>query len=125
MKHNKEFDTSYFHNPVVQGANYSLFIMLLKEMVLMESKGRLGAAPATSTLLSSQSSDQFCVFCVSLPPHREIARGVPYIVGFRSRQIRRIQNCVERTHEDRDGPHHMARKWAHMGGPLAPCRVPC
>jgi hypothetical protein len=36
---------------------YSLFIMLLKEMVLMELKGQPGAAPAASPLLSSQSSD--------------------------------------------------------------------
>jgi hypothetical protein len=32
MKHKREFDTSYFHNSHVQGVNYSLFIMLLKEM---------------------------------------------------------------------------------------------
>jgi hypothetical protein len=38
MKHEREFDTSYFHNPHVQRVNYSLFIMLLKEMVSMESK---------------------------------------------------------------------------------------
>jgi hypothetical protein len=48
MKHEREFDTSYFHNPYVQGVNYSLFIMLLKEMVSMESKGQPGAAPAVS-----------------------------------------------------------------------------
>jgi hypothetical protein len=56
MKHEREFDTSYFHNPHVQGVNYSLFIMLLKEMVSMESNGQPGAALAV-TLLSSQSSD--------------------------------------------------------------------
>jgi hypothetical protein len=73
MKHKREFDTSYFHNPVVQGVNYSLLIMLLKEM---ESKGQPRAASTVSPLLSSQSSDQFCVFCVSPPPHREITQGV-------------------------------------------------
>jgi hypothetical protein len=68
MKHEREFDTSYFHNHVIQEVNYSLFIMLMKEMVSMESKGKPGAAPAASPLLSSQSSEQFCVFYVSLPP---------------------------------------------------------
>jgi hypothetical protein len=36
----REFDTSYFHNPIVQGVNYSLFIMSLEEMVSMELKGQ-------------------------------------------------------------------------------------
>jgi hypothetical protein len=39
MKHMREFYISYFHNPHVQGVNYSIFSMLLKEMVSMESKG--------------------------------------------------------------------------------------
>jgi hypothetical protein len=52
MKHEREFDTSYLHNPIVQGVNYSLFIMLLKEMVSMESKGQPGVAPKVSPLLS-------------------------------------------------------------------------
>jgi hypothetical protein len=78
MKHKREFDTSYLHNLHVQGVNYSLFIMLLKEMMPMESKGQPGAAPAVSLLLSSQSSDLYCVFRVSLPPRREIAEGGIY-----------------------------------------------
>jgi hypothetical protein len=73
MKHEREFDISYFHNPIVQEVNYSLFIMLMKEIVSMESKGKSGAAPAASPLLSSQSSDQFCVFYVSPPPLHEIS----------------------------------------------------
>jgi hypothetical protein len=52
MKHERYFDTSYFHNPVVHGVNYSLFIMLLKEMISMESKGQPGAASVASPLLS-------------------------------------------------------------------------
>jgi hypothetical protein len=75
MKHKRKFDTSYFHNLHVQGVNYSLFIMLLKEMVLMESKGQPGAAPAASPILSSQSSDPYGVFRVSLLPLREITEG--------------------------------------------------
>jgi hypothetical protein len=39
MKHEREFDTSYFHIPIVHGVNYSLLIMLLKEMVAMALKG--------------------------------------------------------------------------------------
>jgi hypothetical protein len=53
MKHEREFNTNYFHNPHVQGVNYSLFIMLLKEMVSTELKGQSGAAPTVSPLLSS------------------------------------------------------------------------
>jgi hypothetical protein len=53
MKHEREFYISYFHNPHVQGVNYSIFIMLLKEMVSMESKGQPGAALVASSLLSS------------------------------------------------------------------------
>jgi hypothetical protein len=68
------------HSP---GVNYSIFIMLLKEMVSMESKEQQGVAIAMSPLLSLQSADLFGVFRVSPLPHREIARGVLYIVGFR------------------------------------------
>jgi hypothetical protein len=53
MKHEREFDTSYFHNPHVHGMNYSLFIMVLKEMMSMDSKGKPGEAPEASPLLSS------------------------------------------------------------------------
>jgi hypothetical protein len=48
MKQERESDTSYFHNPIVQGVNYSLFIMLLKEMVLMELKGQPRVDPAAA-----------------------------------------------------------------------------
>jgi hypothetical protein len=51
MKHEREFDTSYFHNAIVHGVNYSLFIMLLKVLVSMESKGQPEAAPAASPRL--------------------------------------------------------------------------
>jgi hypothetical protein len=95
----REFDTSYFHNPIVQGVNYSHFIMLLKEMVSMESKGQPGAALEVSPLLSLQSVNPFDVFCVSSLPHHEIARGVLYIVDFRSGRIHGDQDCNERMHE--------------------------
>jgi hypothetical protein len=84
----------------------------------MESKGHLGAAPTSSPLLSSQSSYQFCLFCVSLSPHRKIARGV-YTIDFRSNQVRGVQDCIKTMHEAQDGPHHVARSVAHVVGPLA------
>jgi hypothetical protein len=40
------------------------------------------------------------------------------MVGFRSRRSRGIQGCIERMHEAQDGPHHMAKKWSYMVGPL-------
>jgi hypothetical protein len=58
--------------------NYSLFIMVMKEKMSMEAKGQPGADLATSPLLSSQSSDLYFIFYVSLPPHRKIARGHIY-----------------------------------------------
>jgi hypothetical protein len=64
----------------------------------MESKGQPGAAPAASPLLSLQSIDLFGVFRVSPPPRHEIARGVLYIVGFRSRRLRGDQDCIEMIH---------------------------
>jgi hypothetical protein len=39
MKHEREFNTSYFHNPHVKGINYFIFIILLKEMVSIEARG--------------------------------------------------------------------------------------
>jgi hypothetical protein len=57
---------------------YSPVIMVPKEMVSMESKGQLGAAPVASSLLSSQSIDLYYVFCVFPQPGRKIARGGIY-----------------------------------------------
>jgi hypothetical protein len=104
MKHKREIDTSYFHNPVVQGVNYAIFIMLLKEMVSMESKGHLGAVPVACPLISSKSSYLFRVVHVSSLPHHEIARGGMYIVGFWTRRVCEVQYCIERTHEGKLGP---------------------
>jgi hypothetical protein len=119
MKHEREFDTNYFHNPHVQGVNYSLFIMLVKEMVLMTSKGQSGAAPLASPLLSSQSSDLYYVFCVSLPPHHETTKGRVYIVAIRSRRVRGVQDCVKTMLGAKGGAHHVARVVACMVGPLS------
>jgi hypothetical protein len=48
--------------------------MVLEEMMSMESKGQPGADPAAAPLLSSQSSDLYGVFHVSLPLLPKIAR---------------------------------------------------
>jgi hypothetical protein len=71
-----------------------------------EVKGEPRTALAASPLLFLLSPDQCCVFCVSQPPHHKIARGVLYIVGFRSRRICGVQDCIERTHKRKSGPHH-------------------
>jgi hypothetical protein len=52
--------------------NYSLFIMVIKEMMSMEAKRQRGTALAASPLLSSQSLDPYCVLSISLPPPHEI-----------------------------------------------------
>jgi hypothetical protein len=91
--------------------NYSLFIMLLKEM---ELKGQPGLALAMSPLLSSQSTNLFGVFCA----RHEITQGVLFIVGFWSNQDVGEKYCFERMHKAQDGPHHVARVVAYMVGPL-------
>jgi hypothetical protein len=52
--------------------NYSLFIMVIKEMVPMEVKRQPGAAQAASPLLSLHFVEPFHVFSISIPPHHEI-----------------------------------------------------
>jgi hypothetical protein len=54
--------------------------MVMMEMVSMKPKGRQRADLAESPLLSSPSSDIYCMFSVSPPPRREIARGFIYSV---------------------------------------------
>jgi hypothetical protein len=103
------------HSPRI---NYSLFIMVPKEMVSMKVKGQLRAAPIASSLLSSQSADPYCVFHVTPPPHREISWGVPFIAGFRSKQFHNGKVCSSGTHEAPDGPHHAAKKSGHVVGVL-------
>jgi hypothetical protein len=65
-------------------------------------------ALAASPLLSSQSVDTYCVFCVSAAPSRD-RTGVPFIVAFRSRRFRRDEVCGVWTHEGKDRHHHAAR----------------
>jgi hypothetical protein len=72
MKHNKEFDTSYFHNPIVQGVNYSIFIMLLKEMVSMEYKGQPGAALAVTRVCPLGSVTLVHLIYIWIKAHRNI-----------------------------------------------------
>jgi hypothetical protein len=64
--------------------NYSLFIMVMNEMMLMDANGQLGVVLTLSPLLSLMSSNLYCVFYVFPLPHHEIARSI-YIVGFRQR----------------------------------------
>jgi hypothetical protein len=73
MKNERKFHRSYLHNPHVQGVDYSLFIILLKEMVSMELKGQIGSGSGSffPPILAVFGS----VFCVSPPPHREITIG--------------------------------------------------
>jgi hypothetical protein len=118
MKHKREFDTCYFHNHHVQGVNYSLFIMLLKKMVSMESKRQPWADLAVSPLLSSQSADLYSVFHVSPSPHHEVPKGGVYIIGFRSIRVCRFQDGIETTHEAKVGSHHAARVVSRVVGPL-------
>jgi hypothetical protein len=104
---------------IVEGVTYSLFIMLLKEMVSMELKGQPGAAPAASSLLSLQSSDRMmCFVFLHCPLTKSPEEGV-YIIGFRSRRVCRVQDCVEMTLKAKGGCHHMARVVARVVGPLS------
>jgi hypothetical protein len=93
------------------GVKYSLFIMLLKEIVSMESKGQWGAAPAAYPFLSSRFVDPFGVFHVSPPPHCKINRGVLYIVIFRSGQVCRDQDCNKQMLVAPGGPSMWPASW--------------
>jgi hypothetical protein len=91
--------------------------MLLKEMVSMESKGQPAATLIASPLISSQSSNQNCVFRFSPPSHCKVARGGIYSQflvktnswGWRLRwKDARVARWAR----------HMARKWARVVVPL-------
>jgi hypothetical protein len=71
MKHEREFDTSYFQNP------HSLGYELLPHHHVAEGDGvdGVGGQPEASPLLSLQSSNPYDVFRVSPPPHHKVARG--------------------------------------------------
>jgi hypothetical protein len=71
MNHEREFGISYFHNLIVHGLNYYLFIMFMKQMVSMESKEKPVATSVAFLILSSQSSDQNFVFL-----HRTFAKSL-------------------------------------------------
>jgi hypothetical protein len=63
----------------------------------MEAKRQPGAAPVASPLLSWHSSDPYGVSHVFVPPVVKSPREGVFIVGFRSRQFRRVQGCIETT----------------------------
>jgi hypothetical protein len=99
----REFDTSY-----------SLFIMVLKEMVLMESMGQPAAASPASPLLSSQSVDLFHVFFVSATPLQNHKRGV-YIVDL---------GQVESMEPKFAAIVPMSQRWAHHAASMSAHVVP-
>jgi hypothetical protein len=105
--------------------NYSLFIMVIKEMMLMEAKGQPRAALTSSPLLPSKSSDPYCVFYAPPPVRRKIAQGVIYIVGFRSRWFRRGKEIQRRAHTREVGTYHVARSGDHMVGAFLPRGASC
>jgi hypothetical protein len=69
----------------------------------MESKGQSGAAPTTSPSYPCSLQTVSCILCFS-STRREITRGVLYIVDFRSRRVRGVQDCIETMHEGQVGP---------------------
>jgi hypothetical protein len=59
--------------------------MMMKEMMSMKTKGQPGAAPISDSPLILALFKSFSYIpCFSAAPH-EIAQGVIYMVGFRSR----------------------------------------
>jgi hypothetical protein len=108
MNHDIEFDASYFHNPHSLGGELLPLYHLAKADGFDGVEGATGSDSGVSPLISMQSSDQFHVLCVFTPPLREIARGVLYIVGFRSRRVHGVQYYVETMHGG-SGTHHMVQ----------------
>jgi hypothetical protein len=98
--------------------NYSIFIIVMKAMMLMKGKGQPGMASTASPLLILALLEPYHVFFVSLLPHREIAWGRIYIVSFRSRRFCRAKVCNNWTHEAGDGTHHAAWKLPRVVGAI-------
>jgi hypothetical protein len=94
MKHEIEFDASYFHNPHSLGGELLPLYHLAKADGFDRVEGATESDSRASPLISMQSSDQFHVLGVFTLPLREIARWVIYIVGFRSRRVRGVQYFV-------------------------------
>jgi hypothetical protein len=93
-------DTSCFHNPIVHGVNYSLFIMATEELVLEEAKEQSGA---TLVLLSPPI---FAWSDLSLPPSFVNAHGLIYIVYFRLK-------LIGWSHEEESGPPCRQDGWPY------------
>jgi hypothetical protein len=96
--------------------NYSLVIMVLKEMVSMESRGSR-VVPVASPLLSLQSIDPFIVFRISPPPHRNNAKGGIYS-QYRSRRVHGGEFCDNWTHEVPSGTYHVGQVLDRIVGPI-------
>jgi hypothetical protein len=115
MKHEREreFDTSYFHSPHSPKGELS---PLLERDGVDRVKGATESgsgsiSPHILTIFRSVS----CILCFSAAVVK-LPEG-SFLVGFRSNKVDGDQDCVERTHEARDGPHHAGRVVVHMVGP--------
>jgi hypothetical protein len=87
--------------------NYSLFIMVLKEMVSMEVKWQPEAASTSYYLLSFAVCRYVLCIHVSPPPHREIAQGSFYSC-FLVKKVPSSQSLHRLDPRGGDGPHQLA-----------------
>jgi hypothetical protein len=93
--------------------NYFLFIMMTKGMVSMEVERQPGVALVASPLLYCSLQIYF-VLSVSMPPPREIAWEIIYLVSFKLRQFRRGKESWKGVHGVESGVHHAARTLGHV-----------
>jgi hypothetical protein len=112
---NKEIDTSYFHNLIVQWCTTPFTSWWWCHWRRRDNWEKLGSVfpPILAVFISV-----LCILCFAAPSWNSPG-GVIYIVGFRSRWFRRGEQSCKRVHEGEVGAHHMARGGACVVPPLS------
>lgn len=112
--------TSYFHEPVVQGVDYSLFIMVVVLLTLEMAERRTKAIlAAVLPPIFIASGLCFGVFISASSLFRVRPRAL-YIVSFRSRRRRGDENGWHQTLEVRAGHPGAAWKGGHASWVSSP-----
>jgi hypothetical protein len=112
------YDTSYFHNPHSPGDELLPLHHGEEGYGVMEAKGQLGAALAAAPSFPCCLYISFVFFVFLRHPPARSLEGI-YILGFRSRRFRGVQDCVKTTHDGKVVPHNTTRIVACMVGPLS------
>jgi hypothetical protein len=113
MKHEREFDTSYFHNPHVQGWTTPSSSWCWRRCCRCSRRATGSSFKSFSPTILAVFMSIWCILWFSVALLQNCQRGV-YIVGFMSRRFCRVQDCIEARHEVGDGSHHVASRWVSI-----------